>query len=54
LADRLRQVNPEVKTLYMSVLAEESALASLPGAAYLQKPFTLGVLLEKVRGVLAE
>ena len=56
LADRLRQMGRELKTLYISGYTEDTSvyLADLPaGNAFLQKPFTLSALLEKVRALLA-
>ncbi len=48
LAKRLKAAHPDLKVLYMSGYTE-----SLPGdAAYIQKPFTMRALAEKVRGVL--
>jgi CheY-like chemotaxis protein len=53
-AERLRATHPEVKVLYMSGYA--SAAAGHQGLpehhAFLQKPFSLDVLLRKVREVL--
>jgi two-component system, cell cycle sensor histidine kinase and response regulator CckA len=55
LADRLRTVRPEAKLLFISgytasAVARDRALE--PDAAFLQKPFTPGALVAKVREVL--
>lgn len=55
VADQLRQSLPHLKALFISGFSEdrsvyETELAA--GAAFLQKPFTLGALLSKVRGVI--
>lgn len=56
LAEKLVSAHPDLRVLYASGYTQYAAIASgaLPeGAAYLQKPFTLGVLLDKVGEVLA-
>jgi PAS domain S-box-containing protein len=55
LADRLAQVRPEVKVLYMSgythdLVTQRGILAS--GCELLQKPFAINALLNKVRDML--
>lgn len=55
VADQLRQSLPHLKALFISGFSEdrsvyEAELAA--GTAFLQKPFTLGALLSKVRGVI--
>ena len=55
LADRLRQTMPHLRVLFISGYTNERSLysAELPeGTEFLQKPFTLTTLLEKVRKVL--
>ncbi len=55
VADQLRQSLPHLKALFISGFSEDRSVyeAELAkGAAFLQKPFTLGALLSKVRGVL--
>jgi two-component system cell cycle sensor histidine kinase/response regulator CckA len=52
LAERLRERLPAVKILYISGYTSDEAVrqgAQPPGAKFLQKPFTLNALLEKVR-----
>ncbi len=55
LSERIRARHPEVRTLFMSgytanVIAHEGVLE--PGVAFIQKPFTMKDLGEKVRTVL--
>ena len=55
LANRLASMRPEIKVLYTSgytdnAIARHEVLA--PRTAFLQKPFTLEVLLHKVRELL--
>lgn len=55
VADQLRQSLPHLKALFISGFSEDRSVyeAELAkGTAFLQKPFTLGALLSKVRGVL--
>jgi len=52
LAAKLRAVRPDVKILYISGYSGTELTDSQPDAQYLQKPFTLHALLEKVRGLL--
>jgi PAS domain S-box-containing protein len=57
LARDLHELFPEMKVLYVSGYTDDSTVyaGELPaGAAFLQKPFTLGSLLKKVRDVLDE
>ena len=55
LAKRLLGLRPEMKILYVSGYTEEAIINQGvldPGTAFLQKPFTPGVLARKVREVL--
>ena len=55
LADRLTALRPDLRVLYVSGYTDDAMLSSgsFPsGTAFLQKPFTLGSLLGKVREVL--
>ena len=55
MVGKLLQIRPEIKVLYVSGYTddEEVHAANLArGSAFLQKPFTLGALLDKVREVL--
>ena len=55
LAKRLAAVRPGISVLYLSGYAEDAVVAPGalgPGAAFLQKPFTLQNLAKKVREVL--
>jgi len=55
LADRLTALRPDLRILYVSGYTDDAMLSSgsFPsGTAFLQKPFTLGSLLGKVREVL--
>jgi len=55
LADRLTALRPDLRVLYVSGYTDDAMLGSgsFPsGTAFLQKPFTLGSLLGKVREVL--
>lgn len=55
LVDRLHAQGRDLKILYISGYTDDSTVyaAELPrGSAFLQKPFTLSALLEKVRGLL--
>jgi PAS domain S-box-containing protein len=55
LASHLREQRPETKLLFISGYTGETPLhvADLPpGAAFLQKPFTLGSLLDRVKELL--
>ncbi len=55
LSERLRVTMPELKVLFASGYTDDSVIHSgnlPPGTAFLQKPFTLGSLLEKVKEVL--
>ncbi len=57
LAEQLRAARPGMRVLYVSGYTDDPAIHAgifPPGTAYLQKPFTLGALLDKVRGVLAQ
>ena len=55
LADKLTSLRPDLRVLYVSGYTDDAMLQSgsfPPGTAFLQKPFTLGSLLGKVREVL--
>ena len=55
MVQKLLQIRPGIKVLYVSGYTddEEVQAANLArGSAFLQKPFTLGALLDKVREVL--
>ncbi len=53
LASRMRALLPELRVLFLSGYANENApLASGPGTAFLQKPFTAEGLSRKVRELL--
>jgi len=57
LVERLQTQGHDMKVLYVSGYTDDSAIYSneLPsGTAFLQKPFTLGSLLDKVKEVLAQ
>jgi PAS domain S-box-containing protein len=57
LVERLQTQGHEMKVLYVSGYTDDTTiyLGELPaGTAFLQKPFTLGSLLDKVKEVLAE
>jgi len=56
LSDRLREQRLDMKVLYVSGYTDDAGVYAgnfPPGTAFLQKPFTLGALLDKVREVLA-
>jgi two-component system cell cycle sensor histidine kinase/response regulator CckA len=55
LAEELERDRPETAVLFMSGYAEQTVVerGSLPeGTTYLQKPFTPGVLIRRVREML--
>jgi PAS domain S-box-containing protein len=55
LVDQLSGPGGDLKILYISGYTDDSAVYAAelpPGSAFLQKPFTLSSLLEKVRGLL--
>ena len=57
LAKRLLSQRPETKILYISGYAEDTSLledARQRGEAFLQKPFALDALAEKLRGLLSK
>ena len=56
LADRLAEVRPKMKVLFMSGYTDHSAMHRhlTPGAAFLQKPFTPETFARKVRSMLDE
>jgi PAS domain S-box-containing protein len=56
LVDRLHTQGRNMKVLYVSGYTDDATIYSnelSPGTAFLQKPFTLGSLLDKVKEVLA-
>lgn len=56
LAERVREVVPDVRVLFMSGYSDDVAMRSgslESGAAFLEKPFTGAELAEKVRDTLA-
>jgi two-component system cell cycle sensor histidine kinase/response regulator CckA len=53
LAGRIRESHPGIKVLFMSGYSEKAVVRLPEDAAFLQKPFSLGELAEKVRSVLA-
>lgn len=57
LVERLQSQGHEMKVLYVSGYTDDATVYSgelPPGTAFLQKPFTLGSLLDKVKEVLAK
>ncbi len=57
LVERLKTQGHEMKVLYVSGYTDDATVHSgdlPPGTAFLQKPFTLGSLLDKVKEVLAK
>jgi two-component system, cell cycle sensor histidine kinase and response regulator CckA len=55
LAEEMRRSIPELKVLYVSGYTEDESVragAFPPGSKFLQKPFTLSVLVGKVREAL--
>jgi signal transduction histidine kinase/CheY-like chemotaxis protein len=56
LADRLAEVRPAMKVLFMSGYTDHAAMHRhlTPGAAFLQKPFTPATFARKVRSMLDE
>jgi PAS domain S-box-containing protein len=55
LADRVREISPGARVLFMSGYTDEAIgqhAVLAPGAHFLQKPFSLTALLAKVRAVL--
>jgi len=55
MVDHLMPLRPGLKVLYVSGYTDDPGIyaTELPtGSAFLQKPFTLGSLLDKVREVL--
>ncbi|OLD16352.1 MAG: hypothetical protein AUJ01_10645 [Acidobacteria bacterium 13_1_40CM_3_65_5] len=56
LADRLAEVRPKMKVLFMSGYTDHAAMHRhlTPGAAFLQKPFTPETFARKVRSMLDE
>lgn len=55
LVEKLRQLRPDARVLFISGYTEDSGMYTRdlgPGTAFLQKPFTLGALVGKVREVL--
>jgi CheY-like chemotaxis protein len=57
LVERLQTQGHDMKVLYVSGYTDDTSVYSgnlPPGTAFLQKPFTLGSLLDKVKDVLAK
>ncbi len=55
LSERLAEARPELKVLYLSGYSDDAIVnhgVLMPGAAFLQKPFTRASLTRKVREVL--
>ena len=53
LVERLGRMRPAIKALYISGhIAADVARGTLSSAAFLQKPFSMDVLVDKVRAVL--
>jgi DNA-binding NtrC family response regulator len=55
LVDRFHALRSDAKVLYVSGYTDDAGIYSgkfPPGTAFLQKPFTLGALLDKVKEVL--
>ena len=55
LVDRFQEMRRDAKVLYVSGYTDDATIYSgkyPPGTAFLQKPFTLGALLDKVKEVL--
>jgi hypothetical protein len=55
LVDRFHEMRRDAKVLYVSGYTDDATIYSgkfPPGTAFLQKPFTLGALLDKVKDVL--
>ena len=55
LVDRVRELHGDAKVLYVSGYTDDASIYSgkfPPGTTFLQKPFTLGALLDKVKEVL--
>jgi PAS domain S-box-containing protein len=56
LAESIRETRPDLKVLYISGYTDDDAVRSgaiPPGSKFLQKPFTLGALVGKVKEALA-
>jgi hypothetical protein len=56
LAERIRETRDDLKVLYISGYTDDDAVRSgaiPPGSKFLQKPFTLGALVSKVKESLA-
>jgi two-component system cell cycle sensor histidine kinase/response regulator CckA len=57
LAERIREALPDVKVLYVSGYTDDADVLAAkfpPGARFLQKPFTLSVLVGQVRASLED
>jgi CheY-like chemotaxis protein len=57
LAERLTELRPNLQVLYVSGFTDDSSIYAEPlpkGTMFLQKPFTLAALLEKVRASLGQ
>jgi two-component system, cell cycle sensor histidine kinase and response regulator CckA len=57
LVDKLKERCGDMKVLYVSGYTDDAGIYAAelpPGTAFLQKPFTLGSLLDKVKDVLSK
>ena len=57
LAEHIRAARPELKVLYISGYTDDDAVRTgsiPPGSKFLQKPFTLGALVAKVKESLGD
>jgi two-component system, cell cycle sensor histidine kinase and response regulator CckA len=55
LAERMVEINPELKVLFTSGYSDNAIVRHgilRPGVHFIQKPFTIVSLLEKIREVL--
>ena len=55
LAERLKQIHPETRALYLSGYADDDIIGQCmlePGTAFMQKPFTTAALPRTVRELL--
>ena len=55
LAEQLREKLPDLRVMYISGFTDDESVRTgtfPPGARFLQKPFTLGALMQTVRKAL--